>query len=120
MAPDELHIRHIMLYEFRKRNNATQATKNINDIFENALDVRKTQRWFAKFRSGDLKNRGSLERRGSGSAPTSGSNEWQSHHFWIGLSPEMRNGFYVNVKRGKQWLSSGQTSVPTPKPGLHP
>jgi len=43
-----------MLYEFRKGNKATQATKNINKIYENALDVRKTQRWFVKFRSGDF------------------------------------------------------------------
>jgi histone-lysine N-methyltransferase SETMAR len=27
---------------------------------------------------------------------------------------------YVNVKRRKQWLSRGQTPLPTAKPGLHP
>jgi [histone H3]-lysine36 N-dimethyltransferase SETMAR len=27
---------------------------------------------------------------------------------------------YVNVKKRKQWLSSGQRPVPMPKPGLHP
>ncbi len=27
---------------------------------------------------------------------------------------------YVNVKRGGQWLSSGQTPIPTAKSGLHP
>ncbi len=31
MAADKKHIRHIMLYEFRKNNNASVATKN-NDI----------------------------------------------------------------------------------------
>ena len=40
----EEHIRHIMLYEFRKGNNASMTTKNINEVYENALDVRKCQR----------------------------------------------------------------------------
>ena len=54
MEVSEEHIRHIMLYEFKKGNNATAATKNIRDVYgEEALNTRKCQRWFQKFRSGD-------------------------------------------------------------------
>ncbi|XP_043498446.1 histone-lysine N-methyltransferase SETMAR-like [Polistes fuscatus] len=42
--PEEVHIRHCMLFEFRKGNNATVATKNICDVYPNALDIRKCQR----------------------------------------------------------------------------
>lgn len=50
---DELHIRHCMLYEFRQGKKATNATEAINHVYPNALDVRKCQRWFAKFREGN-------------------------------------------------------------------
>ncbi|XP_076166383.1 lymphocyte-specific helicase isoform X3 [Ptiloglossa arizonensis] len=43
-----------MLFEFRKGSNATVATKNICDVYPNALDVRKCQRWFSKFKSGNF------------------------------------------------------------------
>lgn len=52
--PEEVHIRHCMLFEFRKDSNATVATKNICDVYPNALDVRKCQRWFSKFKSGNF------------------------------------------------------------------
>ncbi|XP_043496419.1 histone-lysine N-methyltransferase SETMAR-like [Polistes fuscatus] len=52
--PEEVHIRHCMLFEFRKGNNATVATKNICDVYPNALDIRKCQRWFSKFKSGNF------------------------------------------------------------------
>lgn len=52
--PEEEHIRHCMLFEFHKNSNATVATKNICDVYPGALDIRKCQRWFAKFRSGNL------------------------------------------------------------------
>lgn len=53
-VPEEAHIRHCMLYEFRRGCRATNATKNICTVYGNILDVRKCQRWFNKFRSGDV------------------------------------------------------------------
>ncbi|XP_047366072.1 histone-lysine N-methyltransferase SETMAR-like [Vespa velutina] len=38
--PEE-HIRHCMLFEFRKSSNATVATTNICDVYPNALNVRR-------------------------------------------------------------------------------
>ena len=52
--PEEAHIRHCMLFEFHKGSNATVATKNICDVYPSALDVRKCQRWFSKFKSGNF------------------------------------------------------------------
>jgi len=43
-----------MFFEFHKGSNATVATKNICDVYPSALDVRKCQRWFSKFRSGNF------------------------------------------------------------------
>lgn len=50
----ELHIRHGMLFEFHKGNNATVDTKDICDVYPGALDVCKYQRWFSKFKSGNF------------------------------------------------------------------
>ena len=57
-SPNEEFIRFTMLYHFIKKETAVVATKNICDVLGNILDVRKCQRWFKKFRSGnfDLKN----------------------------------------------------------------
>ncbi|GFX93128.1 HTH_48 domain-containing protein [Trichonephila clavipes] len=43
-----------MLPEFHKGSNATVATKNICDLHSSALDVRKCQRRFSKFRSSNF------------------------------------------------------------------
>ncbi|PRD19110.1 UNVERIFIED_CONTAM: Histone-lysine N-methyltransferase SETMAR [Trichonephila clavipes] len=48
-----------MLLEFHKGSNAKVDTKNIYDVYPSALDVRKCQRWFSKFRSGNLDLSGS-------------------------------------------------------------
>jgi [histone H3]-lysine36 N-dimethyltransferase SETMAR len=66
MSYTEEHIRHLMLYEFRKGNNASVATRNINEVYANALKERKCQEWFVKFRSGDT----SLANRPRGAPPT--------------------------------------------------
>lgn len=42
--PEEIHLKHCMLYEFRRGSKATEATKNIFDIYGGVLDVRKCQR----------------------------------------------------------------------------
>jgi histone-lysine N-methyltransferase SETMAR len=48
-------IRPCMQYEFKQGTNATVAIKHITDVYGNdSLDVRKCQRWFHKFRKGDL------------------------------------------------------------------
>lgn len=52
--PEEIHIRHLMLFAFRKGSKATDATKDICDVYGDVLNVRKCQRWFNKFRSGDF------------------------------------------------------------------
>ena len=55
MSTDETHIRHCLLHEFNKGNNAVNAVKNICDVYgDNVIKVRKCQQWFAKFRSGDF------------------------------------------------------------------
>ena len=50
---DEYHIRHCMLYEFRKGSNALQAKKNICAAYPGAVTVRKCQQLLNKFKKGD-------------------------------------------------------------------
>ena len=50
----EEHIRHVMLYEFKKGLKPATATKNIQEIYgPNAISSSKCKRWFQKFRSGN-------------------------------------------------------------------
>lgn len=48
------HIRHVLLYEYNKHENATTATKNICEVYgKSIISVSQSQRWFKKFRSGN-------------------------------------------------------------------
>lgn len=55
MNNNKQHIRHSMLYEFQRKNNATEATKNLQEVFgKEAIKERTVQFWFQKFKKGDL------------------------------------------------------------------
>ena len=48
------HIRHLMLYMFRRGLKATVATRKICEIYPEAISSNQCQRWFNRFRSGDI------------------------------------------------------------------
>ena len=49
------HLRHILLYYFRKGKNAAQVAKKLRDVYgEEASKDRQCRNWFDKFRSGDF------------------------------------------------------------------
>ncbi|XP_014487365.1 PREDICTED: histone-lysine N-methyltransferase SETMAR-like [Dinoponera quadriceps] len=53
---EKFHFRHSMLYEFQLGYNATEDHKNLCFVFgPSKVKVRTLQRWFEKFRSGDMK-----------------------------------------------------------------
>lgn len=55
MAPEKIHLRHCMLYEFRQGKKATEATATICSVYgEDALSVRVCQQWFVKFRNNNF------------------------------------------------------------------
>lgn len=55
MENQKEHVRHILLFYFRKGKNASQAHKKLCAIYgDEALKERQCQNWFAKFRSGDI------------------------------------------------------------------
>ena len=48
-----MHIRHCILYEFKKSSKASQAARNIRSAYKNeAPNIRTYQRWFKQFESG--------------------------------------------------------------------
>jgi hypothetical protein len=56
MRDDKVRFRHLMLYKFKKRNNATTASKNICDVYgEGAVLDRTCHKWFSRFCEGDAK-----------------------------------------------------------------
>lgn len=55
MDNEKDHMRHIMLYEFRKGKTVGAATKDIREVYlDRAPALRTVKKWFAKFRSGDF------------------------------------------------------------------
>ncbi|GFY08173.1 histone-lysine N-methyltransferase SETMAR [Trichonephila clavipes] len=55
MSVDKVHLRHCILYEFQKGSNVSGACKNLCAVFgKDIVNVRTCQRWFSKFRSGEL------------------------------------------------------------------
>jgi len=184
MSSDENHLRHCMLFEFNRGLKATEATKNICEVYGEVISVRKCQEWFARFRSGDfdLKDR---QRSGRPSVldndvlktmvesdPRLSTRElatklntsqstidrhlheinkvnkagiWVPHQLSADnllqrisictsllarqevdpflkriITGDEKWVLYLNVERKNQWLSPGQTPIPTAKSGLHP
>ena len=55
MGFDQMHIRHCILYEFKKDSKASQAARNIRSVYKNeAPSIRTCQRWFKQFKSGNF------------------------------------------------------------------
>ncbi|XP_067126777.1 histone-lysine N-methyltransferase SETMAR-like [Centruroides vittatus] len=51
----KVHVRHIMLWEFKLGNNATETTKKICNVYgSGVISDRAVRKWFTKFRSGDF------------------------------------------------------------------
>ena len=52
MGLDQMHIRHCILYEFKKGSKASQAARNIRSVYKNeAPSIRTCQRLFKQFES---------------------------------------------------------------------
>ena len=48
------HIRHIILYHFEKGHTATEAFRNLNELFgEGTISERQVRRWFNCLKSGN-------------------------------------------------------------------
>ena len=55
MEGEKPYFRHIMLYYFKKGENATETHKKICVVYgEVAVTDRTCQKWFVKFHAGDL------------------------------------------------------------------
>ena len=58
MGFDQMHIRHCILYGFKKGSKASQAARNIRSVYKNeAPSIRTCQRWFKQFKSGNFTHR---------------------------------------------------------------
>ena len=54
MTTEAKHLRHVMLYEFQRHGNASLATKNISEVYENGPKLSTCKKWFKRFRNGDF------------------------------------------------------------------
>ncbi|XP_015438720.1 PREDICTED: histone-lysine N-methyltransferase SETMAR-like [Dufourea novaeangliae] len=55
MSAEKVHLRHVLLYEFRKGVAVGTAVKNIRDVYQDcAPAIRTVKKWFAKFRRSDF------------------------------------------------------------------
>ena len=55
MEDRNTHLRHILLFYYRKEKNASQVCKKICEVYgEDALKERQCRNWFDKFRKGDF------------------------------------------------------------------
>ena len=103
MSCNKEHIKHIMLYKFRKGLNASRAL-NINAVYPNGLNRRTCYRKFIVCLFLLISSEGMKE-----------------NHFWIELSTEDEKlVLYVNNSRRNQWLNRGEIPVPIPRTGHHP
>ena len=54
MSETKEEVRYVMLYEWKKGNNAHNTTKIITQIFGDVVPYATVYRWFRRFESGDL------------------------------------------------------------------
>ena len=70
MGFDQMHIRHCILYEFKKGSKISQAAENIRSVYKNeAPSIRTCQRWFKQFESGNFTLEDSLRSGRPSSVP---------------------------------------------------
>ena len=70
MGFDQMHIKHCILYEFKKGSKASQAARNIQSIYRNENpSIQTCQRWFKRFESGNFTLKDSLRSGRPSSVP---------------------------------------------------